>query len=130
MLHEREGMKNSTKEMVPIFCEYGMACFAAANLETGLELFLQLNDNYRKSHLRGISFGVTEDIKSLRSLGKMLDEAKRREDFNDIEAQKVKKAIMTRNYLIHRFWNEILQLEVTSSAGEGKSKNIKIKGNF
>ena len=106
--------------MAPIYYEYGMACFAAANLETGLELLLQFNDAYRKRNLKGITFGVTEDIKSLRVLGKMFDEAKRREHFNDIEAQKVKKAIMTRNYLIHRFWNEKFILEATSSVGQNK----------
>jgi hypothetical protein len=112
--------KNITKDMTPIFYKYGTACFAAANLETGLEQLLQLNDYHRKKKLKGISFGVTEDIKSLRVLGKMFDEAKRREYFNDIEAQKVKKAIRTRNHLVHCFWNERVVLEVTSTAGRKK----------
>lgn len=96
-------MNESREELLPVFGEFGAAVLDAQLLEQGLGFLMALVAKYQGAHFSSrpdISLYGSEEGKTL---GELFRAVKKKEYFTQAEEKIIRRAIRTRNKLVHSF---------------------------
>ena len=114
------GTKIDTTPLNPIYLEMGAAVQDCQRIELYISFIVTLLIELSGGTLSDHQFRGSMESLGGQTLGRLLEEIKKKVGFRDEAVQALHKALRARNFLIHRFFNERSDL-LLSQAGREKA---------
>lgn len=100
----------------PIFWAYGLAVYHAQLIENGVQLLLLVIAYERKKEGLSVSDLSIDNPRHIENtLGKLFNKARKHGCFTKEDERKVRKAINTRNLLVHAYWRKKKHIKAIST---------------
>lgn len=120
------GMSIETTPLKPIYLEMGAAVQDSQRLELYISFIVTLLSDLGRN-FSDDEFKWSMDNLSSNTLGRLIEEIKRNVGFNDAAVDGLHKALKSRNFLIHRFYNSRAQLLLSQTGREKVLREIRQK---
>ena len=115
-----QGVRIDTTPLNPIYLEMGAAVQDCQRLELYISFIVTLLIELSGGTLSDHEFRGSMETLGSQTLGRLMDEIKKKVGFTDEAVHALRKAQRARNFLIHRFYNERSKL-LLSQAGREKA---------
>jgi len=115
-----QGVRIDTTPLNPIYLEMGAAVQDCQRLELYISFIVTLLIELSGGTLSDHEFQGSMEALGSQTLGRLMDEIKKKVGFTDEAVHALRKAQRSRNFLIHRFYNERSKL-LLSQAGRKKA---------
>ena len=115
-----QGVRIDTTPLNPIYLEMGAAVQDCQRLELYISFIVTLLIELSGGTLSDHEFQGSMEALGSQTLGRLMDEIKKKVGFTDEAVHALRKAQRSRNFLIHRFYNERSKL-LLSQAGREKA---------
>ena len=115
-----QGVRIDTTPLNPIYLEMGAAVQDCQRLELYISFIVTLLIELSGGTLSDHEFLGSMEALGSQTLGRLMDEIKKKVGFTDEAVHALRKAQRSRNFLIHRFYNERSKL-LLSQAGRVKA---------
>lgn len=112
------------KQLTTINEKIGAVVQASQQMEFAISLSLTLLKRLNLDEFDDDAFDSSMDIFSTKTLGALLKELRKQIDLKDVDIEALKVALDERNYIIHRFFNENVELFATRDGREQCLKRI------
>lgn len=113
-------LKIDTTPLNPIYQEMGAAVQDSQRIELYISLMMTLLIDLSEGALSDEEFDGVLESQGAQTLGKLIEEIRRRVGFTDEAVRQLRNALRCRNFLIHRFYNLRSDL-LLSQAGREKA---------
>lgn len=121
------GLKIDTTPLNPIYLEMGAAVQDCQKTELYISFIITLLIELSGGTLSDREFrGIMENLGS-QTLGRLMEEIKKKVGFRDEAVQALRRALKARNFLVHRFYNARSELLLTQAGREKALNEIKEK---
>lgn len=117
-----QGLNIDTTPLNPIYLEMGAAVQDCQKLELYISFIITLLIELSGGTLSDHQFRGSMETLGSQTLGRLLEEIKRKVGFRDEAVEALHKALRARNFLIHRFYNERSSLLLSQ---EGRDRALK-----
>ena len=115
-----QGVRIDTTPLNPIYLEMGAAVQDCQRLELYISFIVTLLIELSGGTLSDHEFRGSMETLGSQTLGRLMDEIKKKVGFTDEAVHALRRAQRARNFLIHRFYNERSKL-LLSQAGREKA---------
>ena len=100
-----QGIRVDTTPLNPIYLEMGAAVQDSQRLELYISFIVTLLIDLSGGTLSDDEFKGTMDSLGTQTLGRLIEEIKKKVGFTDQAVDTLRRALRARNFLIHRFYN-------------------------
>ena len=121
------GIKIDTTPLNPIYLEMGAAVQDSQRLELYISFIVTLLSELSGGTLPDDEFKGWMDSLGTQTLGRLIEEIKKKVGFTDRAVDDLHKALRARNFLIHRFYNTRSDLFLNQAGREQALKEIRQK---
>jgi thermostable 8-oxoguanine DNA glycosylase len=111
----------------PIYQQMGAAVQDSQRLELYISFIVTLLIDLSGGTLSEKEFQVSMENLGAQTLGRLMEEIKKKVGFTDSAVTSLRKALKARNFLIHRFYNERSDLLLSQAGRERALKEIREK---
>jgi len=122
-----QGVRIDTTPLNPIYLEMGAAVQDCQRLELYISFIVTLLIELSGGTLSDHEFQGSMEALGSQTLGRLMDEIKKKVGFTDEAVHALRKAQRARNFLIHRFYNERSNLMMSQSGREKALREIREK---
>jgi len=117
-----QGIRIDTTPLNPIYLEMGAAVQDCQRIELYISFIVTLLIDLSGGTLSDHEFRGSMETLGTQTLGHLMEEIKKKVGFTDDAVHALRKALRSRNFLIHRFYNERSDL-LLSQTGRDKALN-------
>lgn len=121
------GSKVDTTPLNPIYLEMGAAVQDSQRLELYISFIVTLLIELSGGTLSDEEFHGSMETLGAQTLGRLMEEIKKKVGFTDQAVDGLRKALRARNFLIHRFYNARSDLLLTQAGREKALAEIRQK---
>lgn len=122
-----QGVRIDTTPLNPIYLEMGAAVQDCQRLELYISFIVTLLIELSGGTLSDHEFRGSMETLGSQTLGRLMDEIKKKVGFTDEAVHALRRAQRARNFLIHRFYNERSKLLLSQAGREKALKEINEK---
>jgi len=121
------GIKIDTTPLNPVYLEMGAAVQDSQRLELYISFIVTLLIDLSGGTLSDDEFKGSMESLGAQTLGRLMEEIKKKVGFTDTAVEDLRRALRARNFLIHRFYNARSDLFFTQTGREKAVKEIVLK---
>jgi hypothetical protein len=118
------GIKIDTTPLNPVYLEMGAAVQDSQRLELYISFIVTLLIDLSGGTLSDDEFKGSMENLGTQTLGRLMEEIKKKVGFTDTAVEDLRRALRARNFLIHRFYNARSDLFLTQTGREKAVKEI------